>query len=58
MGKPLIGIVPLVDKEKESYWMLPGYMEGILQEGGIPVMLPFVVDENSRRIFKEFVSHC
>lgn len=45
MNKPLIGIVPLVDKEKESYWMLPGYMEGILQAGGIPVMLPLVSDE-------------
>lgn len=25
MGKSIIGIVPLVDYEKESYWMLPGY---------------------------------
>lgn len=45
MAKPLIGIVPLIDMEKESYWMLPGYMEGILQAGGIPVMLPLISDE-------------
>lgn len=32
MRKPLIGIVPLVDTEKRSYWMLPGYMDSYLQE--------------------------
>ncbi len=37
---PIIGLLPLVDTEKESYWMLPGYMEGIIQAGGLPVMLP------------------
>ena len=36
--KPIIGIVPLVDQEKESFWMLPGYVEGIMEAGGIPVM--------------------
>lgn len=41
----MIGIVPLIDRKKESYWMLPGYMEGILQAGGIPVMLPLTSDE-------------
>ena len=40
MKKPLIAINPLVDEERESYWMLPGYFRGILQAGGIPVMLP------------------
>ncbi|WP_241242887.1 gamma-glutamyl-gamma-aminobutyrate hydrolase family protein [Paenibacillus whitsoniae] len=40
MTKPLIGILPLYDTEKESYWMLPGYMQGIEDAGGIPVMLP------------------
>lgn len=29
MKKPLIGVVPLVDFEKECYWMLPNYMKGI-----------------------------
>ena len=40
MKKPLIAINPLVDEARESYWMLPGYFRGILQAGGIPVMLP------------------
>lgn len=41
MNKPIIGVMPLFDSEKESYWMLPGYMEGIMAAGGIPIMLPF-----------------
>lgn len=45
--RPLIGIVPLVDIEQESYWMLPGYMEGIEQAGGVPVMLPLTDDEEA-----------
>ena len=40
MSKPLIGIMPLVDEEKESYWMIPGYMKGVEEAGGIPVILP------------------
>lgn len=44
MTKPLIGIVPLYDEEKESYWMLPGYMKSVEQSGGIPVMLPLTTN--------------
>ena len=44
MKKPIIGIVPLVDQERESYWMLPGYMEGIQNAGGIGIMLPLTDD--------------
>lgn len=44
MKRPLIGIVPLVDIQRDSYWMLPGYMKGIEQAGGIPVMLPLISD--------------
>lgn len=40
MKKPMIGVLPLYDIDRESYWMLPGYMEGIEAAGGIPVMLP------------------
>lgn len=40
MGKPIIGITALIDYQKESLWMLPGYMEGVREAGGIPVMLP------------------
>lgn len=47
--KPLIGIVPLVDETKDSLWMLPGYMDGIKEAGGIPVMFPLTEDKETIR---------
>ena len=44
MPMPVIGLVPLVDAGRESYWMLPGYMDGITEAGGVPVMLPLTDD--------------
>lgn len=44
--RPVIGLIPLFDDEKESYWMLPGYMKAIEKSGGVPIMLPFSQDEN------------
>ena len=44
MEKPVIGVVPLVDAEKQSYWMLPGYMRGLEAAGAAPVMLPLTAD--------------
>ena len=49
MKQPLIGIVPLVDEARESYWMLPGYMQGVEQAGGVPVMLPLTDDAAALR---------
>lgn len=49
MKKPIIAIIPLYDKEKDSYWMLPGYMKGIEEAGGIGVMLPLTHDEETIR---------
>ena len=43
--KPIVGLMPLWDDRKDSIWMLPGYMDGISQAGGIPVILPFSSDE-------------
>ena len=45
MAKPIIGVMPLWDSEKESMWMLPGYFEGIMQAGGTPIMFPLLTDE-------------
>jgi putative glutamine amidotransferase len=39
--KPVIGVIPLFDDGRDSIWMLPGYMDGILAAGGLPVILPF-----------------
>lgn len=53
--KPIIGILPLFDEKKDSYWMLPGYMKGIMDAGGIPVMLPFIEDEEDiKQLSTEF----
>ncbi len=43
--KPVLGLIPLWDDDKESLWMLPGYLEGLQQAGGIPVIFPFSSSE-------------
>lgn len=45
MVKPKIGVMPLWDDEKTSIWMLPGYMDGIIQAGGTPIIFPFLSDK-------------
>ena len=45
--KPVIGVMPLWDEKKESIWMLPGYLDGIAQAGGLPFVFPLTDDENS-----------
>ena len=45
MRKPKIGVMPLWDEEKESIWMLPGYMDSVKEAGGIPVILPLHLKE-------------
>ncbi len=40
--KPIIGVMPLYDDEKDSLWMLPGYFDGIIEAGGVPIMLPLI----------------
>ncbi len=45
MAKKIIAVVPLWDDEKESIWMLPGYMNGIKEAGAIPVILPLASEQ-------------
>ena len=47
MKKTLIGVLPLVDPERNSFWMHPGYLHGIEQAGGLPVVLPMTMEEAS-----------
>jgi putative glutamine amidotransferase len=49
MEKPVIGVAPLWDEQKDSLWMLPGYMEGVVRAGGLPLMLPLTMDEDAVR---------
>ncbi len=52
--KPVVGVTPLWDEEKESIWMLPDYMEGIRFAGGLPVILPFTEDiQEVRQLVKQ-----
>ena len=43
--KRIVGVMPLWDDEKDSIWMLPGYMDGVRQAGGLPIIFPFTEDE-------------
>jgi putative glutamine amidotransferase len=47
--KPVIGLIPLIDENRDSYWMLPGYMTGIQAAGGIPLMLPLEMEAEDIR---------
>lgn len=51
--KPIIGITPIYDPEKESFWMLPGYMQALENAGALPVMLPMSSDE---QVIKKIMS--
>lgn len=44
--KPIVGVMPLWDDDKESVWMLPGYLDGIREAGGIPVIFPLTTEED------------
>lgn len=44
--RAVIGLIPLYDEDKESVWMLPGYMKVIEKCGGMPIILPFTDDED------------
>lgn len=50
MKKPVIGLVPLYDDEKRSYWMLPGYMQVLEKCGAVPLMLPLTDDSEELQI--------
>ena len=44
--KPMVGVMPLWDEEKNSIWMFPGYMDGIAQAGATPMIFPFSSDKD------------
>ena len=52
-NKPVIGICPLYDEKKESYWMLPGYMQMLEAAGALPLMMPLTGDENTLAYYLE-----
>ena len=46
MSAAIIGVVPLWDEKKNRLWMQPGYMDGVIRAGGLPVMLPLICDKS------------
>lgn len=42
--RPVIGLIPLYDDDKDSYWMLPGYMKVLERCGALPIILPLTTD--------------
>lgn len=44
--KKIIGVMPLWDDEKDSLWMLPGYLDGIKEAGGLTIIFPLTSDED------------
>ena len=53
--KPIVGVMPLWDDEKDSIWMLPGYPDGLNQAGGLPIIFPFTADEQE---LEQLVNRC
>ena len=51
--KPIIGITPLFDEETNDFWMYKGYMDCVLEAGGIPVVLPLSSDSENIAILCE-----
>lgn len=47
MRKAVIGVTPLYDSERESIWMLPGYMNALEEAGAVPVILPLSADRDT-----------
>ena len=55
MKRPVIGLVPLYDRERDSYWMLPGYAEGLMEAGVLPVILPLT---DRRELLEQASEQC
>lgn len=49
--KKAVGVMPLYDDEKESYWMVPGYLRMLEAEGAVPMMLPLTDDPEELNYF-------
>lgn len=45
MKKPIIAVTALFDDERDSIWMLPAYLNAVIETGGIPIVLP-LIDSN------------
>lgn len=44
--KPLIGVLALYDGHHQNIWMYPGYTDGIVKAGGIPIVLTLLDNQD------------
>ena len=52
--KPIIGVTCSFANEGKRYAMNATYMDAVLASGGLPVVIPYMTDENDA---KEYLSH-
>jgi len=53
--KPIIGVLPQFNTIVKKIWVSPPYMNGIIEAGGLPVLLPFVKKKKDiKMLAKEF----
>ncbi len=45
-SKPIIGVMPLWDDNRKSIWIHPGYFDGVIKAGGVPILLPLTREED------------
>lgn len=46
MRKPIIGLTPQYDYERNRVWIGPNYLEAIRAAGGVPLLLPLQVEKD------------
>ena len=51
--RKIVGLIPLYDDEKNSYWMIPGYMKMLEAWDTIPLMLPLTDNHDELDYFVE-----
>jgi putative glutamine amidotransferase len=54
MEQAMIGVIPLWDEEKDSIWMVPGYMRGLEEAGAAPVILHLTDSETILKQYARF----
>ncbi len=50
MKKPIIGLTPQYDYEKNRVWIGPNYLEAIRTAGGVPILLPLQAEEDELKV--------
>ncbi len=50
-NRPIIGVTPLYDSDRDSYWMIPGYLQCLMAQNAITVTLPFTDKEEDLDYF-------